>query len=126
MFQLAMDITKSVVLLVEDDPLILLHARMTLEDAGHEVLAVADGENAMEQIRSRSDITALFTDIELAGALGGMELAAAVREERPGMAIVITSGKHALGETALPAGGRFMAKPYTAAQMRRALGEQAA
>lgn len=116
-----MDPTISVVLIVEDDPLILLHARMMLEDAGHEVLAVTNAEQALEKLKARDDVDALFTDIELPGTISGLELATTVRAMRPGIAIVITSGRHALDADVLPDGARFLAKPYTVAQMRRAL-----
>lgn len=113
--------TRSVVLIVEDDPLILIHSRMALEDAGYEVVAAADGEAALREVERRDDIAALFTDIELSGAVDGVAVAAAVHRSHPNASIVVTSGKHAPDEGVLPDGGLFVAKPYTAAQMRRAL-----
>ena len=116
-----MNPAKSVVLVVEDDPLILIHSRIALEDAGYEVIAAADGEAALTEVAGRDDLAALFTDIELPGAVDGVSLAAAVRRAHPDASIVVTSGKHAPGEGELPERGRFVAKPYTAAQMHRAL-----
>ena len=110
-----------VVLLVEDDPLIQLHSRMVLEDAGYEVLASYDADDALAQLAGRDDVAALFTDVQLPGTLGGVELARRVHDIRPDMSIVVTSGKHAPDGHALPEGGRFMPKPYTAAQLRQAL-----
>ena len=111
--------TRSVILLVEDDPLILMHSTMALEDAGYEVVAAADGEAALDEVARRPDLDALFTDIELPGAIDGVTVAAAVRRANPAASIVVTSGK--LAPDDLPDGGRFMPKPYTAAQMHRAL-----
>lgn len=111
---------KPVLLLVEDDQLILMHATMALEDAGYEVLAVRDAEAALAHAETRPDIDALFTDIELPGACG-LDLAAMLCRERPAMKLVVTSGIHAVETAALPEGGVFVSKPYTAAQMRRVL-----
>lgn len=112
--------TSPVVLLVEDDPLIQLHSRLVLEDAGYEVLAASDGDDALAKLAARDDVAALFTDIQLPGQLGGVELAQQVRRARPDMSIVVTSGK-VPADDVLPAGGRFVAKPYTAADIREAL-----
>ena len=118
-----MNQAKSVVLVVEDDPLILIHSRIALEDAGYEVIAAADGEAALTEVAGRDDLAALFTDIELPGAVDGVSVAEAMRLAHPTASIVVTSGKQAPGDGDLPDGGRFMAKPYTAAQMRRALAD---
>jgi CheY-like chemotaxis protein len=118
-----MNSTKSVILVVEDDPLILIHSRMALEDAGYEVVSAASGEAALCEVARRDDLDALFTDIELSGAVDGVSVAEAMRLANPDASIVVTSGKQAPGNDDLPDGGRFMAKPYTAAQMRRALAD---
>lgn len=118
-----MESLKSVVLLVEDDPLILIHSTMALEDAGYEVVAAADGEAALGEVARRADIAALFTDVVLPGSVDGVEVAAAVRATHPAASIVVTSGQDAPADDDLPEGGRFMAKPYTAAQLRRALAD---
>jgi CheY-like chemotaxis protein len=111
----------SVVLLVEDDPLILLHLRMVLEDAGHEVLSASDADSALTLLAERPDVVALFTDVELPGGPNGVELAQKVQRSRPDVAIVVTSGRNVPANDLAPLGGRFVAKPYTAAQVRQAL-----
>jgi CheY-like chemotaxis protein len=118
-----MNPSKSVVLLVEDDPLILIHSTMALEDAGYEVVAAIDGEAALAEVARRDDIVALFTDVELPGAVDGVAVAVAMRRAHPAASIVVTSGKHPPDQGDIPDGGRFMTKPYTAAQMRRALAD---
>jgi DNA-binding NtrC family response regulator len=116
-----MKTTRSTVLVVEDDHLIQLHARIALEDAGHEVLLADDGEDALAKAAMRGDITALFTDIGLPGAIDGIGVATAIHRTHPDTAIVVTSGLRTPAVESLPKGGAFMAKPYTAAQMCRAL-----
>lgn len=112
---------KPVLLVVEDDQLILLHATMTLEDEGYEVIGVSDAKSALETAAARPDIAALFTDIDLPGERCGLNLAATLRQARPDMRMVITSGTREIGDGDLPEGGIFVPKPYTTADMRRAL-----
>ncbi len=112
---------RTTLLLVEDDQLVLLHATMALEDAGYAVVAVPSAEAALASLHARDDIAALLTDIELAGEADGIALAHAARAVRPEMPIVVTSGRHALAENAMPEGGTFVPKPYTAEQLRDVL-----
>lgn len=115
-----------VILLVEDDPLILIHSHLALEDAGFVALPVRDAAAALDILSARADIHALFTDVRLPGALDGMALARRVRDERPEVEIVVTSGSAAVDQRLLPAGARFLPKPYTAFQVTRLLATLAA
>lgn len=110
-----------VALLVEDNPLILLHLRMVVEDAGYEVLTASGANDALALLEDREDIAALFTDVELPGGPSGVELARRVHHSRPEVTIVVTSGKDVAANDLSSVGGRFVAKPYTTAQIRNAL-----
>lgn len=112
---------RPLVLIVEDDPLILIHSRLVLEDAGFAALPVRDAGEALELLAERSDIRALFTDVRMPGALDGLALARRVHAERPDVGIVVTSGSTEIAAGALPEGARFLPKPYTAFQITRAL-----
>lgn len=98
------------VLLVDDEPIIRMVASQGLEDAGFEVVEADCAETALDILRARSDVGVLFTDINMPGALDGLELAGLVHELWPDIQLVLTSGQ------ALPApvpdDGRFVAKPY--------------
>lgn len=110
-----------VVLVVEDDPLILIHSHLALEDAGFTALPVRDANEALDALSTRRDIHALFTDVRLPGALDGLALAKRVHAERPEMEIVVTSGSTKVDVSTLPRGARFLPKPYTAFQVTRLL-----
>lgn len=110
-----------VVLVVEDDPLILIHSHLALEDAGFTALPVRDANEALDALSTRRDIHALFTDVRLPGALDGLALAKRVHAERPEMEIVVTSGSTKVDVSTLPRGARFLPKPYTAYQVTRLL-----
>ena len=111
--------TPPLVLVVEDDPLILIHSRLALEDAGFAVVVAGDSDEALETIGARDDIATLFTDVRIPGAIDGLALARSARRTRPDMAIFITSGACRPDEDALPMGARFLPKPYTGAQVSR-------
>lgn len=117
---------RPLVLLVEDDPLILIHSHLALEDAGFAALPVRDAREALDALSMRDDIRALFTDVRLPGAVDGLALARRVRAERPGIEIIVTSGATAVELGAMPEGTRFLPKPYTGFQVTRALGSLAA
>ena len=113
--------TKSVVLVVDDDPLVRVHSLFALEDAGYEVVEAGNAADALACLERRPDIGALLTDIRMPGSLDGVGLANVVHERRPDIAIVVTSGAEDGAERKLPATANFVRKPYTGAQLSRLL-----
>jgi CheY-like chemotaxis protein len=108
---------KAVVLVVESEALIRLNTVQTLEDGGHTVLDVCNGDAAMEILESRSDINAVFTDVQMTGSLSGLALASAIRHRFPRIHLIVTSGRDAPKDTELPLNGRFIRKPYEGHQL---------
>jgi|HubBroStandDraft_6_1064221.scaffolds.fasta_scaffold115114_4 CheY-like chemotaxis protein len=100
------------VLIVEDEPLVRLGAVRIIEDAGFEVIEVANADEAIRVLESRSDIRVIFTDIQMPGSMDGLKLAHAVRHRWPPIKIVVTSGRELATGQDLPEGGRFFRKPY--------------
>src|SRR5271156_933726 len=80
------------ILMVEDTPLVRHAVGRMLTDLGYQVLAAAGSGEALIFLESRGRIDVLFTDIMLAGALGGDELAGVARGLRPGLRVLYTSG----------------------------------
>ncbi|MES3099447.1 response regulator [Sphingomonas faeni] len=114
-------IPKSVVLVVDDDPLVRVHSLFALEDAGYEVVEAGNAADALACLERRPDIGALFTDIRMHGSLDGVALANVVHERRPDIAILVTSGAEDVADGTLPATANFVRKPYTGAQLSRLL-----
>jgi CheY-like chemotaxis protein len=114
---------KSVILIVEDEPLVRLCAVTTMEDAGLEVLEAATADEAIEILERRSDISVVFTDVHMPGSMDGLKLAHAVRNRWPPIRIIVTSGRGPIEASELPEGGRFVAKPYDPQQIKGALQE---
>lgn len=103
---------KTVVLVVEDEPLILMDAIQTFEDAGFEVVDAYDVEHALIRLAERPDINAVFTDVNMPGRFDGVELARMVSDRRPDVVIIVTSGAVAVRRDDLPERGQFIPKPY--------------
>ena len=118
---------KRVVLVIEDEPLIMMHALAIVEDAGFTALEAANADKALSILESRDDIWAVFTDVDMpAGSMDGLKLAHAVRKRWPPIHFIVTSGHKSLDERDLPSGGRFFRKPYEALVIAQALRDLAA
>ncbi len=103
-------------LLVEDEPAVREFAVAVLRSHGYRVLQAGSGVEALEVWKwHRARITLLFSDLVMPDGLGGVELAALLRKEKPTLKIVLTSGyaDEALGQQFRPpAGAHFIRKPY--------------
>lgn len=119
----AMPPVRSIVLVVEDEPLQRMMAVDLVEDAGFEAVHVASAEAAVLILEGRPDIRVVFTDIDMPGGLSGMQFAAAVRNRWPPIELIIVSGKRKPRPDELPERGVFFQKPYrreeVTATMRR-------
>jgi CheY-like chemotaxis protein len=104
------DKPRPIVLVVEDNSLVRVVIADFLECAGFAVIQAVDGAAALLILASDAEFNILFTDIQMPGPIDGVGVAMHVREQRPDMPIVVTSG-HGVPEW-LPLGGRFIAKPY--------------
>jgi CheY-like chemotaxis protein len=108
---------RPVVLVVEDESLIRTTAMDMVEEAGFEAIAASDADEAIRILESRNDIRAVFTDVQMPGSMDGLRLARVVRNRWPPVALIVTSGQTNVADAHLPAGGRFLRKPYEAAQV---------
>jgi two-component system cell cycle sensor histidine kinase/response regulator CckA len=103
------------VLVVEDNPLVRKIAVRVLALSGYRVLESEDGEQALEVAAGcKTPIDLLLTDVVMP-KVGGPELAERLKQIRPGMRVLYTSGYTEAGivhEGTLDAGLSFLAKPY--------------
>jgi CheY-like chemotaxis protein len=116
---------RPVVLVVEDDTLLRMHAAEMIEEAGFEVIEAANADEAIKLLESRLDIAIVFTDIDMPGSMNGLKLAHAVANRWPPIRIVATSGHFQMRDGDLPEGGLFIAKPYLSQQILSTLRELA-
>jgi CheY-like chemotaxis protein len=104
------------VLLVEDETAVREFGVAVLKSHGYRVLQASSGVEALEVWKWHgSRIVLLFSDLVLPDGLGGLELAATLRKEKPTLRVVLTSGY--ANETIEdgfqpPPGTHFIHKPY--------------
>ena len=115
--------SRQIVLVIEDEPLIRLGAVDTIADLGFVAIEAENADAAVVILEGRSDIAAVFTDIQMPGSMDGLKLASLIRERWPPIKILAASGNPSIVPDALPTGGRFLRKPYTPDQIADALRE---
>ena len=111
-----------VVLLVEDEDAVRRLVERALGQKGYEVLSAAHGDEAMKIVSSRgSDIEVLITDIVMP-RMGGLEVAALVKERVPGVRVLYISGysdSEEVHRVIGTAGKAFLAKPFSPSELAR-------
>ena len=119
-------VARRIVLVVEDEPLLLMMAGSLVEDAGFEALYARDADEAIRVLEQRADIIILFTDVNMPGSLDGLALVALARSRWPSIKTIVVSG---LAHAEVPAPrhqSRYFRKPYDAQHVSDALIELAA
>jgi len=107
------------VLLVDDHALLRRRVAWMLRRAGWRVIEAGGGEEAL-RVAFGEPLDVLFTDVHMPG-MEGPQLALRLRQLRPGLPVVYTSGDPIVSAAALPAASAFLPKPSTPAQMIEAL-----
>jgi CheY-like chemotaxis protein len=90
------DRARPVVVVVEDEPLVRMHAAAMIESAGFDTVEAGNADEAIAILEARKDIRIVFTDVEMPGSMDGLRLARAIRDRWPPVELVLTSGRHPL------------------------------
>jgi PAS domain S-box-containing protein len=116
------------ILVVEDDAAVRVAAAGILQNLGYRVLEAEDGEAALAILEQHHPIDLLFTDLIMPHGVSGQDLLRWVRERRPELKVLFTSGysEHLFkGRGDVERGAPLLSKPYRrqnlAAAVRRAL-----
>lgn len=117
---------KTTVLVVEDEALIRLDIACALEDAGFDVIEAGNVAEAVAVLSEHREIRAVFTDVDMPGAMDGLKLAAVISAQWPQTKIIITSGHRHVTPSDIPATSRFVSKPYHPSVIVRSLSEMLA
>jgi CheY-like chemotaxis protein len=104
----------TVVLVVEDEPLVRMDIVDQLKDRGFAVFEAGTAKEALDLLLDHPEIEVLFTDVDMPGGMDGLRLAAAVRDRWPPTRIIITSGHRDVSGDDMPGDSLFLRKPYTA------------
>jgi two-component sensor histidine kinase/CheY-like chemotaxis protein len=105
------------VLIVEDEMVLRMRAVDIVEDAGFCAVEAVNADQAMSILEARSDISLLFTDIQMPGSMDGLKLAHAVHDRWPAIKIILVSGQVNPSDAERPADSRFFGKPLSVEQM---------
>lgn len=100
-----------IVLIIEDDPLLMMTLVEFVEEAGCEALEVTSVDEAIGILESRTDIRTVFSDLDMRGSTAGLKLAMAIRDRWPPIEILMVSSlPHE--ERNLPKRGVLVGKPF--------------
>src|SRR3954470_2333315 len=105
------------VLVVEDEMVLRMRAVDIVEDAGFCPVEAVNADEAISILESRSDISLLFTDIQMPGSMDGLKLAHAVHDRWPAIKIILVSGQVTPTDAEKPADSRFFGKPLGVEKM---------
>jgi CheY-like chemotaxis protein len=107
-----------VILIAEDEVMVRNLVRHLLQAEGHEILAAADGYEALElSKRYEGPIDMLITDINMP-RMDGLALVEKLLKDRPNMRILVMSGHLSEELRGQQAGYHFLRKPFAPSLFR--------
>jgi CheY-like chemotaxis protein len=95
------------ILVVDDDELVRGVVMELLEDVAFSVIEARSGVEALDLIRSRSDLDLVISDVNMP-EMDGYRLVEEVTSMRPSLPVILMSGRPSQGRE-----GSFLAKPFT-------------
>jgi DNA-binding response OmpR family regulator len=101
------------VLIVEDEILIRVLIADELRAEGFLVIEAATAEEALSYFQAGVQVDLVLSDIELPGAVNGVDLVRRLRAEAPDLPTVLTSGRSPAAHEA----DAFLPKPYDLRQV---------
>jgi PAS domain S-box-containing protein len=109
------------VLLVEDNPDVASASTGLLEQLGYAVRWVSSADAAIREVE-KDHIDLVFSDIVMPGRLDGLGLARILRQQHPGLPILLATG-YSEAAQAVHADFPILRKPYRVNELSRALAE---
>ncbi|MCE9523138.1 MAG: PAS domain S-box protein, partial [Alphaproteobacteria bacterium] len=114
------------ILVVEDNDEVRAVTVKRLDSLGYRVIKAEDGVGAVRILQSAVHIDLLFSDVMMPGGLSGFDLVRWVREHKPRIKVLLTSGF--TGEVARNGNSdlsdvEVLRKPYAIAELARAVRE---
>jgi DNA-binding NtrC family response regulator len=111
------------VLVVEDEFLIRMSAVAMLEDAGFGVCEAEDSAEALRMLARHDEINVLMTDVRMPGQMDGLALVAQVCITYPAIRSIVVSANGSVAQAANAGAFGFVAKPYSASAIVRAVND---
>lgn len=102
------------VLVVEDEVLVRMVIADYLRECGYHVVEAGSAAEAIIVLESPEPVDIVFSDVQMPGEMDGFGLARWVRQNRPNLKMLLTSGNARAADTAgdLCEEGPLEAKPY--------------
>lgn len=107
---------ENVVLIVEDEPVIMMLLSEYLSGEGYRVLQAQNGEQAFEILATKPHLDLMITDYRLPGGVSGVMIAEPALKLRPELKVIFISGyPKEIAETGSPIIDKvpILAKPFT-------------
>ncbi len=110
------------VLVVEDNPEVRETTLQRVEGLGYVVAEAATGPQAVEVLNSDPQIALVFSDVVMAGGMSGYDLGLWVREHKPHVKVLLTSGfAPELADKGREGEFELLRKPFNRVELSNAL-----
>ena len=110
------------ILVVEDEEAVREAAMAMIEELGYHRLEAADAEQALAVLERGDRVDLVFTDVVMPGPLRTRDFAQKMRQLRPGLPVLFTSGytdNAIIHQGRLDEGVHLISKPYAKADLAR-------
>lgn len=123
--QPAFDPGSARVLLVEDDQTVAEATQDLLQNMGFDARWAADGMAALAFVENDPKLALVMSDVVMPGGVSGLDLARTLRDRRPELPVILTTGYSSHASEVVAEGFPLIEKPYRrdalAASLRSAL-----
>ena len=120
---------EDVVLIVEDEPAILMVLADYLSSVGYRVLKAENGTQALDILANKPNLDLMITDYRLPGGISGVKIAEPAVKLRPDLKVIFISGyPQEIRECASPIAqsAPILAKPFDLESLREEIQNQLA
>jgi PAS domain S-box-containing protein len=113
-----------IVLVVEDNPDVRETTLQRVEGLGYVVEEAPNGLEAVRILEKRPDIALVFSDVVMAGGMSGYDLGHWVKEHKPEIKVLLTSGfAPEVAQSGHEGEFQLLRKPFNRAELSRALSD---
>jgi CheY-like chemotaxis protein len=86
------DAASTTILVVEPDILVRMVVAEYLRDCGYKVIEGVSADDALAVLQAGRKIDLILAEVQLVGRMDGFELAREIRENHPGIDVILTTG----------------------------------
>jgi len=104
-------------LFVEDEDDLRFLISEALSDLGYDVTTASNGQDAIEKLHGDRPFDHVITDVSMPRGVTGMEVAEQAARLQPQARVILVSGYQRSQLPPMPAGARFLPKPYRLHQL---------